>query len=398
MEMLGQKPMAPFGAGNLSLAVVRAQQELKACVPGKFVHKWQVFRHICAVRSQLGVSDRALAVLDALLSFHPEAVLVSGADDLVVYPSNRQLALRAHGVASSTLRRHLATLVKARLVLRRDSPNGKRYARRGASGAIEQAFGFDLGPIVARADEFACLADHVAREQHVLDLLRKQFTLVRRDIAKMIAVGMEEGVDADWSAIHGNFRGLVGNLPRVPSRADLEPLVRELIVLAAAILEILQRHLAQGETATDTRRLDDCVESQPETLSTRQAEGEPNFKTGTSMIPIRFIVEACPDFLDYSSGDIRTTRDMIATARLVRPLLGISQNAWEEACSVMGEGQASTTLAAILQKGDSIKSAGGYLRALTRRASRGQFSIWSMLTALRMCRKREGSRHGIGRN
>ncbi|MFX9212963.1 helix-turn-helix domain-containing protein, partial [Acinetobacter baumannii] len=82
-----------------------------------------------------------------LVSFHPDTVLVSGAADLVVYPSNRQLALRAHGVAPSTLRRHLASLIAAGLLLRRDSPNGKRYARRAASGHIDQAFGFDLGPI-----------------------------------------------------------------------------------------------------------------------------------------------------------------------------------------------------------------------------------------------------------
>src|SRR5215204_7344184 len=52
--------------------------------------------------------------------------------------------MRAHGPAAATLRRALAQLVETGIVIRRDSPNGKRYARRGQGGQVEQAFGFDL--------------------------------------------------------------------------------------------------------------------------------------------------------------------------------------------------------------------------------------------------------------
>ena len=104
-----------------------------------------------ALRAPASALASAVFVLNALLTFHPETVL-SG-DNLVVFPSNEQIALRAHGMPSSTMRRHLAQLVDARLLIRRDSPNGKRYARKGREGAISQAFGFDLSPLVARADE-----------------------------------------------------------------------------------------------------------------------------------------------------------------------------------------------------------------------------------------------------
>ena len=62
----------------------------------------------------------------------------------VVFPSNRQLSLRAHGMAPATLRRHLAVLVDAGLIVRRDSPNGKRYARKDGAGGLTKAFGFDI--------------------------------------------------------------------------------------------------------------------------------------------------------------------------------------------------------------------------------------------------------------
>ena len=79
---------------------------------GQGFHKWQIFRAICTARPKLGVSERALAVLNALLSFYPETTL-SGDDELIVFPSNEQLCLRTHGMPASTLRRLLAVLVDA---------------------------------------------------------------------------------------------------------------------------------------------------------------------------------------------------------------------------------------------------------------------------------------------
>ena len=79
--------------------------------------------------------ERALAVLNALLSFYPETTL-TGEDDLIVFPSNEQLCLRTHGMPASTLRRLLSALVDAGLIVRRDSPNGKRYARKGREGRL----------------------------------------------------------------------------------------------------------------------------------------------------------------------------------------------------------------------------------------------------------------------
>ncbi|MFB9345385.1 plasmid replication protein RepC, partial [Aminobacter aganoensis] len=172
-----------------------------SCAPGASANKWQVFRAVCEAKGLLGASDRALAVLNALLTFHPDTDLVEG-EGLVVFPSNTQLALRAHGMAPATLRRHLSVLVDCGLVVRRDSPNGKRYARKGAGGEIEQAFGFDVTPLLARAEEFERMAEAVRAERRALQLLRERITILRRDIAKMISFGLEEGIAADWQRLH----------------------------------------------------------------------------------------------------------------------------------------------------------------------------------------------------
>src|ERR1700721_2854623 len=181
--MQSHQSTTPFGRRSLTLAHVASQATAKARPPDKAVHKWQVFRAICTAKARIGVSERALAVLDALLSFHPETTL-SG-EGLVVFPSNQQLALRAHGMAPATLRRHLAALVECGLVIRRDSPNGKRYARKGRGGDIELAFGFDLSPIVVRADEFESLAEEVRAEEGALKLVGGRITILRRDTPKI---------------------------------------------------------------------------------------------------------------------------------------------------------------------------------------------------------------------
>ncbi|TIS71429.1 MAG: replication initiation protein RepC, partial [Mesorhizobium sp.] len=138
----------PFGRRPMSLGQITSQAKARTMPKEASVQKWQVFQYIREARDQVGATDRSLAILNALLSFHPETTL-AGDGELVVWPSNEQLMARANGMPATTLRRHLAVLVDCGLIIRRDSPNGKRFARKSRGGEIEQAYGFDLAPIVA---------------------------------------------------------------------------------------------------------------------------------------------------------------------------------------------------------------------------------------------------------
>ena len=278
----------PFGRRSLTLAHVASQATAKARPPNKAVHKWQVFRAICTAKARIGVSERALAVLDALLSFHPETTL-SG-DGLIVFPSNQQLALRAHGMAPATLRRHLAALVDCGLVIRRDSPNGKRFARKGRGGTVEMAFGFELSPLVARAEEFEAWAEDVQAENRALRLVRERITLCRRDIVKMIATGIEEGVPtrragqgpSDWSEIHGLYRGILDRLPRTATRDELEPIAAELTLLADEILILLESHVKSSNSSANKSQTERHIQnSNPNSLP----ELEPGFQEARGRSP-----------------------------------------------------------------------------------------------------------------
>ena len=411
----------PFGRRSLSLAMVASQANARdfAGKPGNsetVVHKWRLFRALTEAKAPLGVTDRALSVLHALLSFHQETALTllaadrraddedgEGSAGIVVFPSNRELSIRAHGMAPATLRRHLACLVDAGLIIRRDSPNGKRFARRGQGGEIESAFGFDLTPLMARAEEIENLAEEARAENKAIRLLRERITLLRRDIVKMIATGLEEGVSGDWQGLHLRYAALSSRFVRNLPLGDLEALTSELAALNAEIRNALENHVKlQKVSANESQngrhiqnQITNSFDLEPrlqqgrgETLEPNDQHSPPPLANANSKssaqrtYPLGMVLEACPDIVDYAKGGINNWRDLATTAALVRSALGVSPDAWGRALEAMGEHDASIVIAAILQRGEEIKSAGGYLRVLTAKARTGEFSPGPVLMAL----------------
>jgi len=110
------------------------------------------------------------------------------------------------------------------------------------------------------------------------------------------------------------------------------------------------------------------------------------------VFPLGMVLDACPDIADYAKGGISHWRDLLVAAGVARMALGVSQSAWEVAQAVLGEKSAAIVIAAILQRGAAITSAGGYLRELTRKAQLNEFSIGPMLMALIGAKSREKKR------
>jgi replication initiation protein RepC len=391
---------------------------------GKSIDKWKLYRALCDARVRLGVTDRALALLNALLTFYPKPELAAE-HGLVVFPSNAQLSSRAHGMAEPTIRRHLAVLVEAGLISRKDSANGKRYARRDGEGTIDEAFGFSLAPLLARADEIEMLAADAVAEQLAFQRLRERFTICRRDVAKLIAAAMEEGAAGDWEEHHFHYRSIVEALPRSPTAMQVAASLDEMELLRDGIVNALEmllkarnpsanglqneRHI-QNSKSESTSELEPCLETKQATTAQldqqrsaktmeevqpkagegrdrppRTAAGMPGGLAAASgrAFPLGMVLRACPQIIDYGpGGQIGNWRELMAAAVVVRSMLGVSPSAYQEACEVLGPENAATITACILERAGHINSAGGYLRDLTRRARNGEFSIGPMIMAL----------------
>ncbi|MBB4234681.1 replication initiation protein RepC [Rhizobium esperanzae] len=414
----------PFGRRPMSLGMLASQQLAETIEPGMRRSKWKLFRAICEARPALGVSDRALTVLDALLTFYPDDE-ISEEKGLIVFPSNAQLSLRARGMTPATLRRHLAVLVEAGLILRKDSPNGKRYARRDRAGEIGEAFGFSVAPLLARAVEIEGLAAEVIADRELIRATRERLTVCRRDISKLISAALDEAVPGDWEQMSLMFRDLVRRIPRVAGAEELTALLDEMVLLRDETVNLLERHIKLQKIDANESQIERHKQnSNPDSTSELEPSFEPKqgakpagdndpiagpqdeqglkHPASTAAIsrrrsgvaepvaghtlksfPLGLVLQACPQILDYGpGGTIGNWRDLMSAAVVVRSMLGVSPSAYEEACTGMGPENAATVIACILERGGHINSPGGYLRDLTRRTERGEFAIGPMLMAL----------------
>jgi replication initiation protein RepC len=401
----------PFGRRPMSYAMLEAQTEAKKSDANVVADKWKLFRMITEARPLLGISDRALAVLHALLSFHKPSELDS-TTNLIVFPSNRELSLRCHGMAPVTLRRHLASLVEAGMIIRRDSPNGKRYVRRDQEGELKTAFGFDLLPLVVKAVEYEQLAATIRAEDLARRILREQISLHRRDIAKMILFAEEQVLEGPWAALSERFMPLARPLLRGLDRTGLERLAACLADLRSDVEKLLELNNnsakstasdVQNERHIQNQNSDSKFDLEPGFRKDQGANGsdhlewtdEPDTKEILSShqparntikppkaFPLGLVLKACPDIIDYALGGIDSWPDLIQTANLVRVTLGISPDAWNQAIEIFGPNEAAIVVSAILQKGETILSPGGYLRALTDKARDGSFSSGPLLMGL----------------
>lgn len=283
------------------------------------IDKRSLFNDLRTARARFGITDRDLSVLYALLPFLPAKVLEDGAA-LVVFPSNASLSDRAHGMAESTLRRHLAALVGAGLPGHWD-----RQDARPMRAALRRNLGAET-PEALTAE--------------AVDILHTLCAML--DLATEKTAG---------TAAHSGRHHASSN----PDSSDLEP---------------CQETAIAEPDALEPRRTDVVgVASTPDDRTVPQ-------------LPLHLVVKACPDLVPHAQGRLFGWRDLVATAAQVRGMMGISPSAWDEAMHVMGAEVAAVTVAAMLQRFDRIANPGGYLRALSAKAATGGFSPGPMVMAL----------------
>ncbi|NKN38711.1 replication initiation protein RepC [Agrobacterium sp. a22-2] len=399
--MMERLATTPFGGGRMSARlfarqakVGARQEELRNGNGGNETgraDKWQLLRALTEAREVFGLGDRTICLLEALVSFYSEREL-DGKQPLIVFPSNRELAMRARGMAPATIRRHLAALVDTGMIFRRDSANGKRFCRRDDTGEVEEAFGFDLAPLALKADEIYAAAEAARAEAKAIRVLRGEITVHLRDISKVVATAMEESRPGDWVDFALRLAALSGRLPRRARLSDMEPLLADLRILRDTVETAYLNSLTEQEMSANDHHFERHIQNSNTDLpsesngldhntggSAQNSGPAPERKMAISLTKLQ---KLCPQLKDYAKGGISSWADVLKTAELVRSMLGISADAWTKAKQAMGPQAAAVTIAVMLERAETIRSAGGYLRNLTEKAEKGAFSIYPMLQAL----------------
>ena len=402
-------PISPF-MRPLSAAHLRAVDDTVSHagpLPARPVNKWVLLRELSKAQAAFGVTERDLTVLQGLLSFFPGDELGVDGQDMIVFPSNRAICERLNGMPCSTMRRHLAKLVQAGLIARRDSPNGKRFQRR--EGEARLVFGFDLAPLHAQAEAIAQAAEAVRAEESHCKRLRVIVSLMRRDAAALADYGatLHPGL-----ALWGELAALAAEVARALRRklstdalagyraAMAQALEAARDVIDGAVTEEMNTNDARFEQHLHNSNKD-SLESEPGfekatgggvaqpalavVAVDAKGEGKPDSNPegqGVPKIPLHLVLAACPSLKDFHDGPIRHWHQLFDAACALRPSMGVSPSAWEEAVRCMGPESAAITLVAMLERFDEIRSPGGYLRSLSGKAAAGAFSCGPMVMAL----------------
>lgn len=396
-------PVTPFRR-PINAAILQYQAAAQQDLPPSGVNKWEALRELAAARIAFGLSDRDLSVLQALVSFHQATIVGGNHSETVVHPSNKAICERLNGMPCSTMRRHLANLVQTGFVVRRDSPNGKRYARRYGDEKI--AFGFDLAPLAQRFVEVCEAAEAVRAAEERYKRLRSTVSLMRRDLAGLVDYGRSLRPDrAIWDQASDLCVLTARDLRRKLDFAELQQIESALSEGLNAIRDLLEPVQSQDMSTNDVTNEQhyqnsnkDSYDFEPR-LEKAQGEGSVSdpatalvaegrtdepvpVDNNLPRIPLGLVLAACSEYRTYAERPVRHWHDLVRVADVIRPMMGVSPSAWDEAKQYMGPETASVVILAMLERFGDIRSPGGYLRSLSAKAALGEFSCGPMIMAL----------------
>lgn len=338
------------------LSQIQFGQPVEPCVSHD---KWALLDTLTCAARQFNLNHRTLTVLRALLTFYPDRKLSDVPGLAVVYPSNRTLSQRLNGMPESTLRRHLATLVRTGIVSRQDSANRKRFARFGGL-----AFGFDLSPLARLAPQIHEAAEEEHRKQQEIDSLRARIAATRQRLI--------EGATL---------------MPHHPLMEDSRRILRRKVDAETLrdVLECLENHL------DNTRKIDVPTER----MSARNSENERHIQTTDESesvcttapvceaedIALDDVTLSCKEYRDFLPDAPRNWSDLLRVAYTLYPMMGIDRSTFEEAREKIGPNGVSVAILCMLEKIADIRKPGAYLRGLSKRADQGKLNLRAMIKA-----------------
>lgn len=307
---------------------------------------WPVFRELVEARSAFGLARPVLSTLRAMISFMERGT--------IIFASNRKLCERAEGISQSSLRRHIRALVGAGLARRVDSPNGKRFAMQ-TQGLEDLAFGIDLEPLLARADEITAAMIALRQTAREIRHLRKVlgqliWQLELRDPSHPLLISMRKSLRQKLQV--EDFRALCDDVASLLASYDFTADM----TANSSQNDCHKINIKHEIRISDSELLSDDapIEAQENLLRKAQA--------------------MMPKALDLIPDPVTNWRELQQRTPQIAQWSGIHQDSFHSA--VQRSGQALSTMAAlfIVQNIDRIRKPAAYFHALTTGNRRRSFA------------------------
>ena len=315
----------------------------------------------------LGLSAAVITTLDAMLS-----CLAPKRNHHTVFASNATLTFRRNGISDRTLRRHAATLQELGLLVRRDSPNGKRFTKHSKQEGKALRFGFDLTPLFDRLYEIADMAATAIKQRQHITYLRAKIRT-----AANIIIQQDANVELGYDALR--------TLRRKLSIADCEQLLEQLSTTVKAEGKADETEdLTTEMAASDGQFVRHHHKSNKEVIDRKptNCSAEITHDVVERPITVPELLAACPEAAGFSHENIETIQDVIDHAQTLAPMIGISQPNYEMAQARLGELKTAATVWAILQFHEKITSVGAYFRSITTGTRSAEYSVERLIRRL----------------
>ncbi|MDH0699710.1 MULTISPECIES: plasmid replication protein RepC [unclassified Agrobacterium] len=418
-----QSAATPTGRRKITARMLSAQAayggDYDPTTPGKVLSAFK------RASNALGIPRRLVDLVDYLVG-RTFAADWSG-KAVMAWPSNATL-----GDALDLGRTQIKTLIRVGQELglfeMRDAPNGQRYGHRHA-GRVTSAYGFDLTPLAVRKAEFEQIAAAHAEQRREAGRLRSEIIVVRNRILSLTELGQDGGAAGDWQGVASEAYRIAGRRSGSYDPRHLAAILSELDELHEAAVEALTPaepaeqmdqnadHAVSDPVDTDPKGPENrpaitptnppsiakanteadgpsrpgvirrsaanqhdtprtnIVEAAP--VKTDKREGRRESALRGFVVTTDFILRIAPAFQSWTTGPQPSWRELLEASWMVRSELGISQHAWGQACTTLGQTEAVTMLAAISARhaaGD-VKSPGGLMRRMVELHERGELRL-----------------------
>ncbi|WP_299870026.1 plasmid replication protein RepC [uncultured Roseobacter sp.] len=403
---------------GLAVAEQHAQAGERAAVP-----KAKAFVAVKRVGAHIGLKAGDMLLLDTLGAFTQAQDWEEGQRP-IVWASNAYL-MEHTGFSLSALKRHARRLAETGVISFKDSPNGKRWGHRDADGRIIEAYGFDLSPLSARVEEFEQLQAELRAERALCQRLKRQITVARRMIRAKIEAAFSRTLRGPWEHLSGLFEDLLDRLPRRNTASEtlsrllawfreLQERVEVTYLKAVRVDEVVENTAESIEQVSEkTQEMGPReVNSDPHILITTQLKsvtcnrseieqaagvvpnvrpeervekeledcGVETRKKRGAALDLPTVMQACPEFASWArnmGGYLKDWGDLHRVAGQLRPMIGVSEHAWNLAQDRLGPQIATAALVLTFDKhcAGEVASPGGYLRGIVQKAGTGELHL-----------------------
>lgn len=315
------------------------------------------------------------------------------------------------------------TPIDAGLIAFKDSSNGKRWGHRDDQDYIIEAYGYDLSPLAARAEEFVDRFAQIQDDRAFCQRTKRQITITRRIIRAKVEQAREYALQGPWKELTESFEALLERLPRANATPErLLDMLNCLSALKERVDEVffgaiehedevventwpIDEHVVNSTKKMiptgvnndthilDTKQLNPVTSNTLENRKKKQAALEKpkpeeedvswstfGHKKLRTDIDVATVMQSCPSFAEMahgSGGYVNNWNELHRSAAKLRPMIGISEPAWNIAQERLGPQVAAAAIALIYDKNSAgeVASPGGYLRGMVEKAGAGELHL-----------------------